>query len=150
MPPRDESGASAEAPTGAKAALVEVVDEFAGADLRDVWVLDQSGQEALYLRDDVALAIEAVDVERYLDNERFGFVTRDTYNELHYSEFAYTVRGFDTWELFRTFLVSDTAKVGVLCSIDRRPGGYDYSWLNDAVHDLLESYDVPLFAPMDE
>ena len=149
MSPRDETGAG-DADTTAKSALVSVVESFGGAHVRDVWVLDQRTEEPLYLRDDVAANIEDVDVERYMDNERFGFVTRDTYNQLHYSEFAYTLRGFDTWELFRTFLVQDDDKVGVLCSLDRRDGGYDYSQLNEDVLTLLDSYDVPDFAPTEE
>lgn len=146
MPPGDETGVGDDDPT-AKSALVSVVESFGGENLRDVWVLDQRTEEALYLRDDVAQNIEDVDVERYMDNERFGFVTRDTYNQLHYSEFAYTLRGFDSWELFRTFLVEEDDKVGVLCSLDRRDGGYDYSQLNEDILDLLETYDVVDFAP---
>lgn len=146
MPPGDETGGGEDDPP-AKSALVSAVESFGGENLRDVWVLDQRTEEALYLRDDVARNIEDVDVERYMDNERFGFVTRDTYNQLHYSEFAYTLRGFDTWELFRTFLVEDDDKVGVLCSLDRRDGGYDYSQLNEDILSLLDTYDVPDFTP---
>lgn len=147
MASHDESGGGSGPDDEAKATLVSVIEAFAGENLRDVWTLDQRAQEALYLRDDVAQNIKDVDVERYMDNERFGFVTRDTYNQLHYSEFAYTLRGFDTWELFRTFLVDGETKVGVLCSLDRRDGGYDYSQLNENVRALLDEYDIADFAP---
>lgn len=147
MPPRDEIAASGEDPTTAQATLIDGIQQFAGNDLRDTWVLDQQSQEPLYLRGDIADAIEDIDVERYLDNERFGFVTRDTYDQLHYSSFGYTLRGFDTWELFRTFLVSGDTKVEVLCSFDRRDGGFDYSKLNEDVQALTEDYPVAAFAP---
>lgn len=150
MPPRDETVADGGSTPTAKSRLVSVIETFAGEYLRDIWVLDQRTQESLYVRDDVAENIADVDVERYMDNERFGFVTRDTYNQLHYSEFAYTLRGFDTWELFRTFLVEDGAKVGVLCSLDRREGGFDYSRLNEEVHALVEEFDIEAFAPVEE
>lgn len=149
MPLRDETGADGGGTT-AKSALVSVVEAFGGDSLRDVWVLDERTQEPLYIRDDVAANIEDVDVERYMDNERFGFVTRDTYNQLHYSEFAYTLRGFDTWELFRTFLVEDDDKVGVLCSLDRREGGFDYSRLNEEIHALTGEHEILDFAPTEE
>ena len=149
MPSGDENGVGGD-DTGAKSALVSVVEGFGGGSLRDLWVLDERTQEPLYVRDDIAKNIEDVDVERYMDNERFGFVTRDTYNQLHYSTFAYTLRGFDTWELFRTFLVEDGDKVGVLCSLDRREGGFDYSRLNEEIHDLLESFDVTDFSPNED
>lgn len=149
MPPRDEVDAGDDGTT-AKSALVSAAEAFDDESLRDVWVLGARTQESLYLRSDIAAEIEDIDVERYLDNERFGFVTRDTYNQLHYSEFAYTLRGFDSWELFRTFLVDDDDKVGVLCSFDRQEGGLDYSQLNEDIHALLEEYEVVDFAPNEE
>lgn len=148
MPARDETDDGDDGGGGgAKAALVSVIESFGGGSVRDVWVLDERTEECLYIRDDIAANIEDIDVERYMDNERFGFVTRDTYNQLHYSNFAYTLRGFDTWELFRTFLVDEDSKVGVLSSLDRRDGGYDYSKLNDDIRDLLDEYDVDEFSP---
>jgi len=150
MPSRDEKRAGAGVLGDAKATLVDLIEGFGSGDLRDVWVLDERTEEALYVRDDVSENIADVDVERYMDNERYGFVTRETYNQLHYSEFAYTLRGFDSWELFRTFLVDEGTKVGVLCSFDRRPGGFDYSLLNDEIQSLTDDYDVAAFAPSDD
>ncbi|MGB9965786.1 hypothetical protein [Halobacterium sp. CBA1126] len=130
-----------------KAALVDALRDALGENLRDVWVLDQQTQQPLYLREDVADRIEDVDVERYLDNERYGFVTRQTYNRLHYSEFRYTHRGFDTWELFRTFVADDDAQVGVVVGVDADGTNYDFGALTDAVHDLAGEYGVAAFAP---
>ncbi|MFB6271016.1 MAG: hypothetical protein ABEH83_13815 [Halobacterium sp.] len=132
---------------GGKAALVDALRDAIGDNLRDVWVLDQRGQEPLYLRADVADRIEDVDVEKHLDNERYGFVTRQTYNLLHYSAFRYTHRGFDTWELFRTFLTGDGEQVGVLVGMDSDGTNYDFGALTDAIHDLGDEYGVAAFAP---
>lgn len=150
MPSRDERQAGTGVPGAAKDTLIDLIEGFGSGDLRDIWVLDERTEEPLYVREDVSENIADVDVERYMDNERYGFVTRETYNQLHYSEFAYTLRGFDTWELFRTFLADDATKVGVLCSFDRRPGGFDYSLLNDEIQSLTDEFDVAAFAPSDD
>ncbi|MCD2205048.1 DUF7522 family protein [Halobacterium sp. KA-6] len=131
-----------------KAALVDALRDALGDTLRDVWVLDQRTQQPLYLREDVAERIEDVAVEKHLDNERYGFVTRQTYNLLHYSEFRYTHRGFDTWELFRTFVTDDDAQVGVVVGIDSNDTGYDFGALTDIVHDLADEYGAGAFAPV--
>ena len=131
-----------------KAALVDALRDALGDNLRDVWILDQRTQQPLYLREDVANRIEDVAVEKYLDNERYGFVTRQTYNLLHYSEFRYTHRGFDTWELFRTFVTDDDAQVGVVVGLDSDGTNYDFGALTDVVHDLADEYGVNAFAPV--
>jgi hypothetical protein len=130
----------------AKAALVDALAADLGDALRDVWVLDEQTQEPLYLREDVAERIEDVDVEQYLDNERYGFVTRETYNLLHYSEFRYTHRGFDTWELFRTFVVDGPEKVGVVVGLDTADG-YDFGGLTDTIHGIADDHGVGALAP---
>lgn len=130
-----------------KAALVDALCDALGDNLRDVWVLDQRSQEPLYLREDVAEKINDVDVEKHLDNERYGFVTRQTYNLLHYSEFRYTHRGFDTWELFRTFIATDGDQVGVIVGVDADGTNYDFSALTDTIHDLGDEYGIQSFAP---
>jgi hypothetical protein len=131
----------------AKAALVDVLSDELGDNLRDVWVLDQQTQEPLYLREDVADRVEDIDVEKYLDNERYGFVTRETYNLLHYSEFRYTHRGFDTWELFRTFIVDGPQKVGVLVGLDTNGKTYHFGDLTEAIHDIGDEHGVDSLAP---
>ena len=130
-----------------KAALVDALRGALGDNLRDVWVLDQRTQQPLYLREDVADRIEDVEVEKHLDNERYGFVTRQTYNRLHYSEFRYTHRGFDTWELFRTFVTDDDTQVGVVVGVDSDGTNYDFGALTDTVHDLAAEYGVDALAP---
>jgi len=131
----------------AKAALVDALREHVGDNLRDVWVLDEQAQEAVYLRDDIEDRISDVDVEKYLDNERYGFVTRETYNRLHYSEFRYTHRGFDTWELFRTFVVDGPTKVGVVVGVDSDGTNYDFAALTEAIHELADERGPAAFAP---
>lgn len=134
---------------GAKAALVELLVDAIGENLRDVWVLDQRTQEPLYLREDVAERVDDINVEKFLDNERYGFVTRQTYNLLHYSEFRYTHRGFDTWELFRTFVVDSETQVGVLVGLDSDGTNYDFTAYTDEIHDIADEYGVDAFVPAD-
>jgi len=133
---------------GAKAALVDALVDALGDNLRDVWVLDPHTQQSLYLRADVADRIEDVDVEKHLDNERYGFVTRETYDRLHYSEFRYTHRGFDTWELFRTFVTDGDIQVGVVVGVDADGTNYDFGALADAVRDLADEHGVVALAPV--
>ncbi|AHG03969.1 hypothetical protein HALDL1_10420 [Halobacterium sp. DL1] len=131
----------------AKSALVSTLQAELGENLRDVWVLDERTQESLYLRADVAERVSDIDVEKFLDNERYGFVTRQTYNLLHYSDFRYTHRGFDTWELFRTF-VGDETQVGVVVGVDSDGTNYDFGALTDAIWELGETYGADALAPV--
>ena len=135
-------------PGDAKAALVDAIEDAVGDRLRDVWVLDQRIQEPLFLREDVAERISDVDVEKYLDNERYGFVTRETYDLLHYSEFRYTHRGFDTWELFRTFVDDGDQQVGVVVGVDADGTNYDFGDLTDEIGAVADEYGVPALAPV--
>jgi hypothetical protein len=141
---RDEN---AERRREAKRALVEAFSTFGADALRDVWLFDQQGHEELYIRDDVAEKIADLDVSRFVDNERYGYVTRDTYNDLYYTDYAYTVRGFDEFEQFRTFLRGDDRKIGVFASLDRREGGYDFGALDDSLADVVADYPLDAFAP---
>jgi hypothetical protein len=105
--------------------LLEVARELAGDTLRDVWTFDRTGQECLYVREDVAghLEGEDLDPEAFIDNERYGYITRLTYEELTYTGYEYTVRGFTHFETFRTFLDDGgESPVGVLVSVDRGSG----------------------------
>ncbi|WP_435178857.1 DUF7522 family protein [Halorussus sp. AFM4] len=131
----------------AKAALVDAFSIFEGDALRDVWLFDQRDHEELYVREDVCDKITDVDVSRYVDNERYGYVTRDTYSDLHYASYEYTVRGFDGYEQFRTFLDCADARVGVFASFDRREGGYDFGALHDAIEDVVADHPPAAFAP---
>ena len=135
-------------PDSAKSALVETLQGELGDNLRDVWVLDERTQESLYLREDVAERVSDLDEEKFLDNERYGFVTRQTYNLLHYSEFRYTHRGFDTWELFRTFVVDDSTQVGVVVGVDSDGTHYDFGALTDAIWELGDTHGADTFVPV--
>jgi len=131
----------------AKAALRATFEAFGGDTLRDVWLFDRSDYESMYLRGDVAERVAEFDVERYVDNERYGFVTRDTYGDLHYVDYEYTVRGFDGFEQFRTFLSVDDEKIGVFASFDRRDGGYDFGALYRDIRSIVDDHAVGSFAP---
>ncbi|WP_458190289.1 DUF7522 family protein [Haladaptatus sp. NG-WS-4] len=126
-----------------KDVLVSAFAEFGGERLRDIWLFDQTDYEVLYLRDDVETKLEDVDVSKYVDNERFGFVTRDTYDQLYYASYRYTVRGFDDFEQFGMFFSDDERNVGVFASFDQRLSGYDYESLFRHMTDIASGYDVP-------
>lgn len=130
-----------------KSALVEAFQTFGGTALRDVWLFDQSSHESMYVREDVECKIADVDVAKFVDNERYGYVTRDTYAELHYTSYEYTVRGFDGYEQFRTFLSNDAEKIGVFGSFDRRDGGYDFGTLYEDLAAVVAEHPLESFAP---
>jgi hypothetical protein len=94
--------------------LRTAVRDVVGDSLRDLWVFGEHRTRALYLRDDVESALDDHDPEPYIDNERYGYITRKTYENLTYASYEYTVRGFDSFETFRTFV----GEVGVLVSYD--------------------------------
>jgi|GEM_PF-634273 len=144
----NDGGRSSEGPvvTTGKAALVTTLREFAGAALRDVHVFTRDGHEALYLRDDVAENLEDVDVARYIDNERYGYVTRSTYEGLHYATYEFTVRGFESFYQVRTFL-GEADRLGVLISIDRAAGGVDFAALQDRLADVLDTHGLETLLP---
>ncbi|MFH5798253.1 hypothetical protein [Haladaptatus sp. CMAA 1911] len=132
-----------------KEALVSAFAEFGGNSLRDIWLFDQSDYEMLFLREDVADKLEAVDVAKFIDNERFGFITQDTYDQLYYATYQYTVRGFDDFEQFRMFFdddADDDRHVGVFASLDQQPNGYDYESLYKHVTDIASGYTVPVIS----
>ena len=102
--------------------LLEAVRELVGPSLRDVWTFDREGQECLYAREDVSEHLDGEDNDpgEFIDNERYGYITRLTYEQLTYTGYEYTVRGFTGFETFRTFLDDGSeSPVGVLVSIDR-------------------------------
>lgn len=131
-----------------KEALVDVFREFSGDRLRDVWLFDQSDHESVYIRDDVDAKLDDVDVSKYIENERYGFITQDTYSLLYYADYQYTVRGFDEFEQFRAFLThGDDRKVGVLSSMDQRAEGYDFHELYERIVDLADGRSDDSFTP---
>lgn len=127
----------------AKSALKRAASSFAGDALRDVWVFDETDHEVVYLREDVSERVEDIDVAVYIDNERMGYVTRDTYEALAYVDYQYTVRGFDAFVQFRTFVPGKTGPVGVYISFDAE-GSYDFSQLNESIQEAIDETDAPL------
>lgn len=101
-----------------KSQLLDTTRAFGGGALRDLHVFTTEEHEPIYLRDDVEDNIADVSLEKYIDNERYGYVTRETYEDLHYTKYRYTVRGFAGFEQFRTFLGPDR-QLGVLASFDQ-------------------------------
>jgi hypothetical protein len=136
--------------TEAAERLVATFREFGGADLRDVWLFDQWVHERLFVREDVAATLVDVDVVSCVDNERYGFVTRDTYEQLYSSDYEYTVRTLSTFKQFRTFLDDDGDRVGVFASFDRSESHRDFDALADAVADLTDGVAVAELRPTDD
>jgi hypothetical protein len=129
--------------------LVEVFREFDADALRDVWLFDQWNHERLYVRGDVAAALEdlsAGSVDGLVDNERYGYVTRDAYERLYYADYEYTVRGFDSFDQFRTFL-GDDAEVGVLAGFDADGRSRDYRDLHGRLAAFLADRRVAELLP---
>lgn len=134
MKPRDDID-------DAKQALVTAFKEFGDNALRDVWLFDQSSHEPLYLRDDIQEKLMDVDVSKHIDNERYGYVIRDTYNLLYYADYEYTVRGFTEFEQFRAFISdSNDRKIGVLSSLDQTNSSYDFEELYQSVEDVVSTH----------
>ncbi|WP_410767221.1 hypothetical protein [Haloferax sp. DFSO60] len=129
----------------ASARVVDVFREFGGESLRDVWVFDQRANDSLYVRDDVSTALDSVDVSRFIDNERYGYVTRHTYEALYYADYSYTVRGFDSFVQFRTFV--GPHPVGILAGFDRIGEGRDFAQLDEAVQRLGDELDLSRLLP---
>ncbi|WP_115862695.1 DUF7522 family protein [Halorussus litoreus] len=132
---------------GAKGRLVDAFSAFGGDALRDVWLFDKDSHERMYLRDDVERKVADVDVPRFVDNERYGYVTRDTYADLYYADYEYTVRGFDEFEQFRTFLSDDSAGIGVFASFDPVGDGYNYRRLHETIAGVVADHAIEDFVP---
>lgn len=98
--------------------ILAVLQDAGGDSLRDAWLFDDGGHESLYLRPDVRDRVAELDVERYIDNERYGYVTRETWESLHYTDYEFTIRGFDEFTLYRTFLGTDDDRIGLMASFD--------------------------------
>ncbi|WP_224268847.1 DUF7522 family protein [Haloprofundus salinisoli] len=127
--------------------LLAAIRRFGDGSLRDVWLFDQWTHEQLYVRSDVADDLSALDVGALVDNERYGYVTRDTYESLFADEYAYTVRGFEHTEQFRTFLADCDHRVGVFAGFDRRTGGHDFAKLHEDIVAAVEQTPVEEFMP---
>ena len=127
--------------------LVDACREFGGESLRDVWLFDQWTYERLYVREDVAARTDDLDPEGFIDNERYGYVTRDTYETLYHAEFTYTVRGFSEFEQFRTFLEDADHRIGLYAGFDRGDGGRDFSRLHGPVQEATSEFPIEEFTP---
>jgi len=132
---------------GAKDSLLSAVRTYSGGQLRDLWLFDERHHEALYLREDVREKVADVAVEKHIDNERYGYITRETYNQLNYAEYRYTIRGFDQYEQFRTFVADNGLRVGVFASFDRQPEGYNFARLQERLDDVVARYSPEEFVP---
>lgn len=130
--------------------LLGVLGDFGGETLRDAWLFDQWTYECIYVRDDVAERLEGVDPEGFIDNERYGYVTKDTYEDMFDEPYAYTVRGFPDFEQFRTFIQGDGERVGLFVGYDRVDGGHDFARLHEAIGEVTDDYPVEEFTPAGE
>ena len=130
----------------AKDELVAALRDVGGSALRDAWLFDEETHEPLFVRADVERHVDDVDVPAYLDNERYGYVTRRTFEELHYTDYNYTVRAFDAFTQFRTFLPVDGGYVGLLASFDPE-GSYDFDDLATRAEKLAGATDRFVVSP---
>jgi hypothetical protein len=132
----------------AREAVVAACRSFGGDALRDVWLFDGDAHERIYGRPDAGDGLGALDRRRVFDNERYGFVTRTTYESLYDVAYGYTVRGFGDVQQFRTFLGSGEA-IGVLVRFDA-DGARDFDDLQSRLGGLTRDYDVAALAPSGE
>ncbi|WP_338728606.1 hypothetical protein [Haladaptatus sp. DJG-WS-42] len=133
----------------AKRELVECIADFGDDALRDIWLFNPTRYEALYLRDDVAANIEDINVNKFVDNERYGYITRDTYNALSHAAYQYSVHGFDEFEQFRAFLGEKKTDPGVFISLDAHNGAYDFGELYNRLMEFTSRVDASSMAPKD-
>ncbi len=108
--------------------------------------MDEGTHETVYLRPDVRERLADISLDRYIDNERLGYLSHDTYEGLHYAEFRYTVRGFDRFTQFRTFLGDDEGRIGVLASVDAG-AGVDWNAVFDAAAGVVAEKGTRSIAP---
>lgn len=150
--PNDEdlaTGATQAPESDATARLLDTLQRFAGDALRDVWLFDQWTHERLYARPDVAELVEddSPAAESVIDNERYGYVTRDTYVDAVDDSYGYTVRGFGEFEQFRTFLVGDEERVGLFVGVDRSDEPHDFATLLASIEAVVDEYPLAEFVP---
>ncbi|MDY6764866.1 MAG: hypothetical protein SV377_04140 [Halobacteria archaeon] len=132
----------------AKKDLVGTFQDFGGVSLRDVWVFDRKEYEPLYVGVDVVELIQDLDVSKYIETERHGYKEHEIYDTLHYADYEYTVRGFDSFEQFRMFLHrEEDDDIGLFASFDVRNGGYNFHELYDGVVEVTEEHPVNMFRP---
>lgn len=118
--------------------VVDACRYFGGERLRDIWIFDAERHASLYLRDDVAATVDDVDVSQYVDVERYGYVTRETYEDLHYADYRYTVRGFDEYDQFRTFFGEGDERIGLFASFDSHVEPCDFRALTESLDDIVD------------
>ncbi|MFB6236012.1 MAG: hypothetical protein ABEH81_05590 [Halopenitus sp.] len=118
--------------------IIDACRYFGGERLRDVWIFDDERHASLYLRDTVAATIDDVDVSQFVDIERYGYVTRDTYEDLHYAEYRYTVRGFDEYDQFRTFFGEGDDRIGLFASFDSAVEPCDFRSLTESLDEIVD------------
>jgi hypothetical protein len=130
--------------------LVRVVRRFGGDSTRDLWVFDRTSHELLYARPDVADDLDRELMARAIDDERYGFVTRNTFESLYATGYVFTVRGFEDFDQFRTFPAPDRRDdVGVIARFDAShpDGAIDFRALDEAIGTLVDEVGVRAIAP---
>lgn len=130
-----------------KLKVVSLCESFAGDALRDVWTFDAETEESLFVRPDVHEQIEAVSVERFIDAERYGYITHDTYEALYYTEYEFTVRGMSEFEQYRVFVGPRDDRIGLLISFDPNDDGYNYRKLTQLLTETVTSGTIDQLHP---
>lgn len=114
--------------------------------LRDVHVFSPQGHQDLYLRPDVEDRLKDADLEQYIDQERHGSIVAETYDSLSYTGYRYTVRGFSTFEQFRTFLDSE-GTIGILVSYDRGENSIPWNELEEKLQSVVSRVGIERIRP---
>ncbi len=81
--------------------LVSVCRTAIGDDLRSITYFTAEDHEQLYIRTDLD---PGADTEQFVANERFGFISQDTYGNTELGEYLFTIRVFEWGYLTRTIV----------------------------------------------
>ena len=112
--------------------LVSVCRTTVGDELRSLTYFDTSGEEQLYLRDDLT---SDADLVGFADNERLGFRSQSVYDGSELGDYRFTMRVFDRGYLTR--VIADGH--GAFVTTDGMPMDR-FKELASAVRSVLEEH----------
>lgn len=118
-----------------EAELVRSCRTTVGDGLRSVTYFDASGEEQLYLRDDLE---SDADIVGFADNERLGFRSQSVYRGSELGEYRFTIRVFERGYLTRVI----SGDYGAFVTTDSLPMNR-FEELASAVRSVLSEYDRP-------
>ena len=83
--------------------LISVCRTATGDELRSITYFTADDYEQLYLRSDLE---RDADIDRFVENERLGFTSQQTYGDSELGEYEFTIRVFE-WGYVTRVIVGD-------------------------------------------